>query len=134
MRKKIDDIFVEALKKAIESAGSQSELARQSGVGQSTINNFINPKKGRCFATDATLARLMNFVKPFLPDEYAKKYTTMIASNFGQVVSVGEGGHHNNFFTPPTSGGIDSELIKAAMQGMTPEEKARFLKELHKND
>ena len=130
MRKKIDEKFVEALKKAIDAAGSQSELARQSGVGQSTLNNFINPKKGRFFATDATLAKLMKFVEPFLSKDDVRKYGNVITSNFGTSVAVC--GSHNNFFTPPASGGIDPELIKAAMQGMSPEEKARFLKELHK--
>ena len=128
MRKKIDKTFVDALKKAIEAAGSQSELARKSNVGQSTINNFINPQKGRYSITDATLMKLIKFIEPFLPPEDVSKYSSVITANYGTAIS----GSQNNFFTASGSSNIDPELIKVAMVGMTPEEKARFLKELHK--
>lgn len=125
MRKRIDEKFVMALNKAIEAAGSQSELARQSKVGQSTINSIINPNKGRSAASDATLAKLMPFVKPFLPEEDAANYGNVISANFGTSFAVSGG---NNFFAHD----LDPDLIKVAMTGMSPEEKARFLKELHK--
>ena len=129
MRKKIDKTFIDALKKAIEAIGGQSELARQSGVGQSTINSIVNPKKGRLFATEAVFDKLFVVIKNYMSDESIKNYGNIVR-NSGTSVAVCGG--HNNFFTPPASGGIDPELIKAAMQGMSPEEKARFLKELHK--
>ena len=44
MRKPLKSEFVEALGEAVAEYGSQSELARQSGVGQATINSILNDK------------------------------------------------------------------------------------------
>lgn len=130
MRKRIDEDFVEALNKAIAEAGGQSELARRTGVGQSTINSIINPKKGRKFATEAVFDKLFIVIKQYMTPETLYNYGNIATSQSGTAVIAS--GSKNNFFTPPTSSGIDPELVKAAMLGMTPEEKARFLRELHK--
>ena len=47
MRKQLQKEFVEALRIAVDECGSQSELSRRSGVGQETINSFLNDKKKR---------------------------------------------------------------------------------------
>lgn len=132
MRIKIDKTFVEALKKAINNVGGQSELSRRTGVSQSTINSIINPKKGRSFATDAVFHKLMVVVQNYLPEEAVNNY-----NNYGNVISGGNNGtaiagNGNAYYgggSVPQA--VDRDLLLATMQGMSPEEKARFLKEFY---
>ena len=69
MRKKLTKEFVSALRQAIEDYGSQSELARQSGVGQATISAIINPKKPNKTILDSIYDQLYPYVKKFLTAE-----------------------------------------------------------------
>ena len=73
MRKKITPVFVDALKKAIDECGSQSELARRSGVGQATISAIINPKKKPKMVLDSILDQLTPFCDQYLPVELRRK-------------------------------------------------------------
>ena len=123
MRIKIDKTFIDALNKAIDDLGGQTELSRRTGVSQSTINSFINPKKGRDFATDAVFGKLMVIVKNYLPEGAVNNYNY----NYGNQFS----GHHNTNTINQSSQAVDQSLLLATMQGMTPEEKARFLKEFY---
>ena len=76
MRKKITPVFVDALKKAIDECGSQSELARRSGVGQATISAIINPKKKPKMVLDSILDQLAPFCDQYLPVELRRKTAT----------------------------------------------------------
>ena len=129
MRIKIDKQFINALNKAIEDLGGQSELSRRTGVSQSTINSFINPKKGRLFATETVFNRLMVVIQNYLPENAVNNY------NYGNIInSTGTtvtGDRNTVYASPQTSKGVDQSLLLATMQGMTPEEKARFLKEFY---
>lgn len=123
MRIKIDKTFVDALNRAIDDLGGQSELSRRTGVSQSTINSFINPRKGREFATDAVFNKLMVVIKNYLPEAAVNNYNY----NYGNQFS----GHHNTNTVNQAPQAVDQNLLLATMQGMTPEEKARFLKEFY---
>ena len=126
MRKKINGDLVNAIKKAIKSYGSQSELARLSGTSQSTINSIINPKRGRTFVIDSVLEKLLPFVSPYM--EGASTVMKKV-ENSGNIAV----GSNNNFFTPGAlpAGNIPPEVLQQTMATMSPEEKARFLKELY---
>jgi hypothetical protein len=132
MRKKLDNHFLDALNKAISDLGGQSELARRTGVGQSTINSIVNPKKGRLFATEAVFDKLMVVIKQYMSPETINNYGNIATATSGTAVVAT--GSRNSFFAPTASsaGNVDPELVKVAMVGMSPEEKARFLKELSK--
>ena len=85
MRKKITPVFVDALKKAIDECGSQSELARRSGVGQATISAIINPKKKPKMVLDSILDQLAPYCDPYLPAELQIK---PIPENINSSLSV----------------------------------------------
>ena len=55
MRKPVTKEYQEALRKAINDVGGQSELSRRSRVGQSTINGILN-KKGKEYMLDSIYA------------------------------------------------------------------------------
>lgn len=127
MRKKIDKSLVEAIMRAIDTLGSQSELARRSGISQSTINSIINPKEPRQFVLDSVLEKLMPFISPYM----AGSETILKSVENSGNLAVGS---NNNFFAPGTRavpGDIPPEVLQQTMSTMTPEEKARFLKELY---
>lgn len=127
MRKKIDRNLVEAIMRAIDTLGSQSELARRSGISQSTINSIINPKEPRQFVLDSVLEKLMPFISPYM----AGSETILKSVENSGNLAVGS---NNNFFAPGTRavpGDIPAEVMQQTMANMTPEEKARFLKELY---
>jgi len=72
MRTKIPPGFIDALKKAIEESGSQSELGRRSGVGQATISAIINPKKRPRMILQSILDKLYPFCNKYLPADLQK--------------------------------------------------------------
>ena len=65
MRITVTKEYQDALRKAVEQAGSQSELSRRSGVGQSTINGIIN-KKDKIYMLDGIYSKLEPYVQPFM--------------------------------------------------------------------
>lgn len=154
MRRKIDADYIAALKKAVEDHGGQSDLARVSGVPAGTISSIINPKRQRQFLLATVYNRLYPFVSPYLPNPpeipigpaLPPQIPVMPANPFYNNTI------NNNIAAPGvavpaqapaqapvapaapidlTPGAIPAEVILHAMQGMEPEEKARFLKELY---
>ncbi len=65
MRKPVTKEYQEALRKAINDVGGQSELSRRSRVGQSTINGILN-KKGKEYMLDSIYEKLLPYVAPFM--------------------------------------------------------------------
>lgn len=66
MRKKLTKDFLDALNRAIDDAGSQSELARKSGVGQATISAIINPKKQNKTILASIYEQLYPYVRQYM--------------------------------------------------------------------
>jgi hypothetical protein len=153
MRNKIDQDYIEAVRKAADVLGGQSVLARHAGINPATICALLNPKNERKFIHSSIYNRLYPFVSPYLPEPpeipigpaLPPQIPVMPANPFyGNTIN-------NNIATPgaiapaapvsapvaPTApveltpGTIPAEVILHAMQGMEPEEKARFLKELY---
>lgn len=153
MRNKIDQDYIEAVRKAADVLGGQSVLARHAGINPATICALLNPKNERKFIHSSIYNRLYPFVSPYLPEPpeipigpaLPPQIPVMPANPFyGNTI--------NNNITPAgaiapaapvsapvapaapvdlTPGTIPAEVILHAMQGMEPEEKARFLKELY---
>lgn len=128
MKKKISPEFIEAVRQAVQAIGSQSELARLSGVPQGTINCLIN-QKDRKFVLDSVFDKLMPFLKPYM--EGASTVMKKV-ENSGNIAV----GSNNNFFAPGVlpAGNIPPEVLQQTMATMSPEEKARFLKELYSDN
>lgn len=153
MRNKIDQDYIEAVRKAADVLGGQTVLARHAGVNPGTICALLNPKYDRKFIHSSIYNRLYPFVSPYLPEPpeipigpaLPPQIPVMPANPFyGNMIN-------NNITTPGaiapaapvlapvapaapvdlTPGTIPAEVILHAMQGMEPEEKARFLKELY---
>lgn len=153
MRNKIDQDYIEAVRKAAEVLGGQSVLARHAGINPATICALLNPKNDRKFIHSSIYNRLYPFVSPYLPEQpeipigpaLPPQIPVMPANPFyGNTIN-------NNINAPGviapaapvsapvapaapvdlTPGTIPAEVILHAMQGMEPEEKARFLKELY---
>ena len=142
MRKNIDQDFIDAVRKAVEVLGGQSALARHAGITQGTICSLLNPKNDRKFVHSSIYNRLYPFVSPYMPAQpeipigpglppqvptipVSPYYNNTINNNIGtapiipgQTVSV-------------KPGTIPADVLLHAMHGMSPEEKARFLKELY---
>jgi hypothetical protein len=154
MRNKIDQDYIEAVRKAADVLGGQSVLARHAGINPATICALLNPKNERKFIHSSIYNRLYPFVSPYLPEPpeipigpaLPPQIPVMPANPFYNNTI------NNNITAPgavvpapaPTSapvtpsapvdltpGAIPAEVILHAMQGMEPEEKARFLKELY---
>lgn len=141
MRKKIDDAYIDAVRKAVDALGGQSDLARAAGVPPGTISAIINPKRKRQFLLATVYNRLYPFVSSYLPELPPPGQTIPGAPYYNNTI--------NNITAPGnvvpavapvlapaapvdlTPGTIPAEVILHAMQGMEPEEKARFLKELY---
>jgi hypothetical protein len=154
MRNKIDQDYIEAVRKAADVLGGQSVLARHAGINPATICALLNPKNDRKFIHSSIYNRLYPFVSPYLPDPpeipiglaLPPQIPVMPANPFYNNTI-------NNNITAPgvavpaqapaqtpvvpaapidlTPGSIPADVILHAMQGMEPEEKARFLKELY---
>lgn len=147
MRKKIDESYIEAVRQAAEALGGQSDLARAAGVPAGTISAIINPNRQRQFVLSTVYNRLYPFVSPYLPEQpeipigpalppplpvpvpvaptVNPYYVNTINNNIPGTVPVAAPA------VELTPGSIPAEVILHAMQGMSPEEKARFLKELY---
>lgn len=152
MRKKIDQDYIEAVRKAADVLGGQTVLARHAGITPGTICALLNPKNDRKFVHSSIYNRLYPFVSPYLPEPpeipigpaLPPQIPVMPANPFYNNTI------NNNISAPAaivpapapapvapaapvdlTPGSIPAEVILHAMQGMEPEEKARFLKELY---
>lgn len=146
MRRRIDENYVAAVRKAFEALGGQSDLARAARVPQGTISSLVNSKTPRKYVHTSVYDRLYPFVAPYLPEQpdipigpgapppllvpqapnpyYANTITNTInAPGVSPVAPAAP--------VDLTSGMIPAEVILHAMRGMSPEEKARFLKELY---
>ena len=95
MRIKIDKEEIVALRKAVDET-SQSEIARQTGVGQHSISEYISGKT--LSWGDSTRAKLYSAYAKFLPEEYKIKQKN-IKSNINQSLFGN------------VSGTVDSDLI-----------------------
>ena len=67
MKVKLLDIEREAIRKAAAET-SQSELSRQSKVGQTSIGGYISGKNEKI--TDSNKSKLLPHIKKFLPESY----------------------------------------------------------------
>jgi len=125
MRKQLKKEFVDALKKAVDECGSQSELARRSGVGQATINSIINDKNRRGIL-DSIMQKLYPFVEKFMPSNIIN-----IENNSGTSVGVVNGEVHLN---EGKDSGIPADILRAiiADRSLSPAEKAQLIKEIMK--
>lgn len=149
MRNKIDQDYIEAVRKAVEVLGGQAALARHAGVTQGTICGILNPKNNRKFVHSSIYNRLYPFVSPYLPQQPEIPigpampppqipvmpanpfYSNTINNNIsptpapaGQIPIPGQALELNQWAIP-------AEVILHAMQGMTQDEKARFMAILH---
>ena len=170
MRKKIDEDYIAAVRKAVDALGGQSDLARVTGVPSGTISAIINPKRQRQFVLSTVYNRLYPFVSPYLPEPQeipiGPSLPLQTPVSIGHIVTAN--GQSQVMVSAPgvppvpvvastvpvqvpvqvatptaqpapigslpadlTPGSIPAEVILHAMQGMEPEEKARFLKELY---
>lgn len=147
MRKKIDEDYVAAVRQAVEAMGGQSDLARAAGVPAGTISAIINPKRQRQFVLSTVYNRLYPFVSPYLPEQpeipigpaappplpvppVNPYYANTINNNInapGVMPAVPAPAAPVEL----TPGSIPAEIILNAMKGMSPEEKARFLRQLY---
>jgi hypothetical protein len=147
MRNKIDQDYIEAVRKAADVLGGQSVLARHAGINPATICALLNPKNDRKFIHSSIYNRLYPFVSPYLPEPpeipigpaLPPQIPVMPANPFYNNTI------NKNISAPAaivpasapaapvelTPGSIPADVILHAMQGMEPEEKARFLKELY---
>lgn len=147
MRKRIDEDYVAAVRKAAEALGGQSDLARAARVPQGTISSLVNSKMPRKFVLSTVYNRLYPFVSPYLPEQPEIPIGPAVPPPL-PVPSVNPyyaNTINNNINAPGvmpaapvpaapvelTPGSIPAEVILHAMQGMSPEEKARFIKELY---
>ena len=78
---------------------------------------------------DSVLEKLLPFVSPYM--EGASTVMKKV-ENSGNIAV----GSNNNFFTPGAlpAGNIPPEVLQQTMATMSPEEKARFLKELYSDN
>ena len=139
MRKRIDENYVAAVRQAAEALGGQSDLARAAGVPPGTICAILSPKRNRRFVLSSVYNRLYPFVSPYLPAQPEIPIGPALPPPPVPVVNPYYVNNINNNVNtagpaPAVSipkGSIPAEVILHAMQGMDPEEKARFLKELY---
>lgn len=147
MRKRIDEDYVAAVRKAAEALGGQSDLARAARVPQGTISSLVNSKTPRKFVLSTVYNRLYPFVSPYLPDQpeipigpaappplpvpSVNPYYANTINNNINAPGVMPAAPAPAAPVELTPGSIPAEVILHAMQGMSPEEKARFLKELY---
>ena len=78
--------IVNACRKAVEQAGSQSELSRQSGVSQQSISQICSVARQRNNISKATFLRLFPFLKSHLPDSIVGKFAPASPVSFRPVV------------------------------------------------
>lgn len=151
MRKKIDEDYVAAVRQAAEALGSQSDLARAAGLPQGTISSLLTSKTPRKYVSETIYNRLYPFVSPYLPEQPEIPIGPAVPPPLPGIAPVNPYYVNtiNNTLNAPgvpvapaqvvvpppdvplKSGTIPAEAILHAMQGLTPEEKARFLKELY---
>ena len=153
MRKIIDAEYIAAVRKAADVMGGQSVLARHSGITQGTISSLLNPKNKRQFVHSSIYNRLYPFVSPYLPEPPEIPigpalppqipvmpanpfYNNTINNNISAPAAIVPAPAPAAASAPAapvelTPGSIPADVILHAMQGMEPEEKARFLKELY---
>lgn len=142
MRKKIDQDFIEAVRKAVDVLGGQVALAHHSGVTQGTICSLLNPKNDRKFVHSSIYNRLYPFISPYLPEQpeipigpgLPPQIPVMPANPFYNNTinnNIASAPIMSGQTVPVNPGVIPAEVLLHAMHGMSPEEKARFLKELY---
>ena len=121
MRKPLKSEFVEALGEAVAEYGSQSELARQSGVGQATINSILNDKNKREIL-DSIMDKLYPFVRKYLPGHVEMNVSG--GSAYGIV--------HGDIRNGTEESGIPRDVLNAIMadKNLSPIEKDQMMKEL----
>ena len=153
MRNKIDQDYIKAVQKACDVLGGQAALARHAGVTQGTIWALLTPKNNRKFVHSSIYNRLYPFVSPYLPEQpkipigpatppaqipvmpanpfYSNTINNITAP--GNVVPSVAPGAPAAPIAPVelTPGTIPPEVILHGMQGMTQDEKARFMAILH---
>lgn len=150
MRRRIDEDYVAAVRKAAEAHGSQCDLARAAGVPHGTISSLLNSKTPRKYVLSAVYNRLYPFVSPYLPEQPEIPIGPAVPPPLPTAAAPAVNPYYvntiNNNVNAPgvmpaapapvapvelTPGSIPAEVILHAMQGMSPEEKARFIKELY---
>lgn len=82
----ITEEIVTACRKAVEQAGSQSELSRQSGVSQQSISQICSVARIRNNISKATFQRLLPFLEPHLPESLVRQFAPASPVSFHPVV------------------------------------------------
>ena len=152
MRKKIDQDYIDAVRKACDVLGGQMVLAHHAGIAPGTICALLNPRNDRKYVQSSIYNRLYPFVSPYLPEppeipigpSLPPQIPVMPANPFysntinnitapGNVVPSVAPGAPAAPIAPVelTPGTIPPEVILHGMQGMTQDEKARFMAILH---
>lgn len=74
--------IVSACRKAVEQAGSQSELSRQSGVSQQSISQICSVARKRNNVSKATFLRLFPYLEPHLPESMVRQFAPVSPVSF----------------------------------------------------
>ena len=64
--------ITDAVRKAVNKAGSQSELSRLAGVSQGTISDILSVNRRRNSFSRGTFHSLFPFIRQFLPKSYTR--------------------------------------------------------------
>lgn len=89
MRKKISKEYLDALRRAVDDLGSQSELARRSGVGQATISAILNPKNQDRMVLDSILDQLAPFCQKYMDEKHHPVQLAYTEADARRVPPVG---------------------------------------------
>ena len=67
----------DAVRRAVDQAGSQSELSRKTGVSQGTISDICSVNRRRNNFARGTFLSLYPYLRPYLPESYAPSSATV---------------------------------------------------------